>query len=251
MALYRDFRPSLRCFDEAEAICPQRPWVLTERAGVLCMADRHEEGAEVLQTALEIAPDYRPARLREAVVLLRAQRIEEARRRLEDGHESSELVDYALRLCHLHSERDRPEEAERWLDRYSERIPLVDKSNVQWVAARRADFALLRGDLDAARRHTEESGSPFHERVAAKLAEPGAAERKRVRLPVETVRQHQHHMTCAPATLSAIASFWQRPAEHLEIAEKICYDGTPNHSERAWAESSGFVAREFQVTWLR
>jgi tetratricopeptide (TPR) repeat protein len=59
----------------------------------------------------------------------------------------------------------------------------------------------------------------------------------------------QHHVTCAPATLSAISLYWKQPADHLEVAEEICYDGTPDYSERHWAQSNGWEVREFTVTW--
>lgn len=39
------------------------------------------------------------------------------------------------------------------------------------------------------------------------------------------------------------------PAEHLDVAEKICFDGTPAHNERQWAMDAGYVTREFRVTW--
>src|SRR4029077_4498793 len=55
--------------------------------------------------------------------------------------------------------------------------------------------------------------------------------------------------TCAPATLSALTSFWSMPAEHLEIAAAICYDGTAAASERHWAEEHGWEVREFTITW--
>jgi len=34
-------------------------------------------------------------------------------------------------------------------------------------------------------------------------------------------------MTCASATLSAVSRYWDMSAEHLAVAEEICYDGTP------------------------
>ena len=67
-------------------------------------------------------------------------------------------------------------------------------------------------------------------------------------LPVGFVRQH--YQTCAPATLAALSRYWSLAADHLEIAERICYDGTPNHSERSWAEEQGFVVREFTADWI-
>ena len=66
-------------------------------------------------------------------------------------------------------------------------------------------------------------------------------------LPVPFIRQH--HLTCVPATLAAISSYWSVPADHLGIAEEICYDGTPSHSTRRWAENNGWLVREFTVTW--
>ena len=52
-----------------------------------------------------------------------------------------------------------------------------------------------------------------------------------------------------PFSGAAISSFWKRPAEHLNVAEEICYDGTPSHSQRTWAEKNGWIPREFTVTW--
>ena len=37
-------------------------------------------------------------------------------------------------------------------------------------------------------------------------------------------------------------------AEHLAVAERICYDGTPAPSERRWAEENGWEVREFTIT---
>ena len=51
------------------------------------------------------------------------------------------------------------------------------------------------------------------------------------------------------STLATISRFWNREAEHLTIAELICYDGTPRHRGREWAEQNGFALREFRVTW--
>ncbi|MEO8268102.1 MAG: tetratricopeptide repeat protein, partial [Aureliella sp.] len=56
-----------------------------------------------------------------------------------------------------------------------------------------------------------------------------------------------HTMTCGPATLSAISRYWNRPAEHLEVAEEICYNGTSHHAEREWANHNGYATREFTV----
>jgi tetratricopeptide (TPR) repeat protein len=91
-----------------------------------------------------------------------------------------------------------------------------------------------------------ESGDSFFKAVADRIeaADGGTGG---VRLAVGFVRQH--HQTCGPATLSALTRFWGKEADHLEVADAICYDGTPDHLERAWARSNGWLAREFTVTW--
>ncbi|MCF7733986.1 MAG: C39 family peptidase [Akkermansiaceae bacterium] len=55
-------------------------------------------------------------------------------------------------------------------------------------------------------------------------------------------------MTCAPATLAAIAAYWRKDHDHLTIANAICHEGTPWHKERQWAEENGFDTREFRLT---
>src|SRR5262249_2875730 len=70
---------------------------------------------------------------------------------------------------------------------------------------------------------------------------------RHVHLDVGFVRQHRD--TCAPASLAAVLRYWGRPADHLAIAEAVCYHGTPPARERHWAEQQGWCVREFAVTW--
>ncbi len=132
------------------------------------------------------------------------------------------------------------------LDRYEELSPLMEKAARKWLATQRAGAAYYLGDIDAAVRYNLESGEQFAKTVAANLQDPARQERKTVLLPVGFVRQH--HMTCAPATLSALSRYWDKPADHLEVAEQICYNGTSNYNERHWAEENGWFAKEFSVT---
>ncbi len=102
------------------------------------------------------------------------------------------------------------------------------------------------GDVPAAIRHAKQAGREFFTIIAARLEDAARASARSVMLPVGFVRQH--HVTCVPATLSAISRFWSQPADHLQVAEEICYNGTTAYHERQWAERHGWVAREFTVT---
>lgn len=151
-----------------------------------------------------------------------------------------------MRLANLEFEKGQFREALATLDRYEALTPIKEKNNISWLAGRRCDIHSRLGDLPRALTEAKRSTSGFYKQIAQRL-EQAAPSARQVALPVGFVRQH--HMTCAPATLSALSRYWARPADHLEMAESICYDGTPHHSQRRWAIEHGWYVREFTVTW--
>src|SRR5262249_6165023 len=129
-------------------------------------------------------------------------------------------------------------------ERFVELSPLLEESDLKWLNGRRADAAYYCGDYETARQLAEQSDSHFFKKVAERMKQADDAPRRKV-LPVSFIRQH--HMTCAPATLTMLSRHWKKQAEHLSVAEQICYDGTTHYSERKWAEGNGYVTREFCV----
>jgi tetratricopeptide (TPR) repeat protein len=250
--LFRDFDVAELWLDRAQKLCPQRPWLWVERSSLLEAEDRYDESLAAVRRALELRPFYRPAVQQAAHALQILDRDEEALSLLAEAAAQSESAPVVAQLANLQCELQRYEEAARSLDRVEELSPLMERHGREWLAARRSDVACFRGDFDAAVEQARRAKSPFHDKVAEHLSKPENRAAKRVLLNVDFVRQH--HMTCAPATLSAISRFWSigadhLAADHLSVVEEICYDGTPNHSERTWAETHGYVAREFTVTW--
>jgi cellulose synthase operon protein C len=245
-ALLRDFDTAEHWLGRAEKIAPERAWIHVARARVLEHEDRYDGALAAVRRALDLRPWYRPAvqalghllqlldRDPEALVFLR-----EASRRIESGAVAVQLAALEVELGH-HAE------ARLTCDRIEQLYPLLENDLRMWLCARRCDTAYACGDLASARDWALRIDTPFYRRFAERLA-PGQPDGRRVQLSVGFVRQH--HMTCAPATLSAISRYWDMSAEHLQVAEEICYDGTPAHSERRWAEQNGWTAREFTVTW--
>lgn len=242
----RDFDEAERCLAEALALEPRSAWIQVERAMVLHEADAYDAALEAAETALALRPGYRPAIDVRAELLVLLGRDAEAIAFLSDAVTRLEAPSTLVALVDLLLEHERHEEADRHLDRLVELSPLAGRGHRAWVATRRSEVAYRRGDRAAAARLAREAGHPFYEKVADRLdaAPPGA---RRVLLPVAFVRQH--HLTCAPATVSALARWFGVEAAHLEIAETICYDGTPDHAQRSWAEDQGFAVAEFTVTW--
>lgn len=248
----------LRDFDTAEwhlaqgrDAVPGRPYWYVERASLAMLEDRYEEALRSAREGLALAPQYPPIVLTTARAMQLLDRGDEALPLLRSAAADTQS---SLILAHLASVLLRHrlfDEADAALDRYDALTPLKEDTTRNFIAVNRAETAIHRGDYRSAMEFVEQVQHPFYAQVAANLraflADASSTSPRHVELAVPFVRQH--HMTCAPATLSAISRFWAHPAEHLEVAEEICYDGTPNHSERRWADDNGWVTAEFRVEW--
>ncbi|WP_165064820.1 tetratricopeptide repeat protein [Paludisphaera rhizosphaerae] len=242
----RDFERAERRLEAAERMTPGRAWLLVERSSLLEMEDRYEEALAAAKEALAVQPWYRPAVQAYGHLLQLLDREADAIEFLTEADRRMCSGVIASQLAALQVEAGLNADAMATLDRYVELSPMMDSMTARWLAARRSDAAYRLGDVAGAVKYAREAGEGFFKEVADRM-EAAEADARRVKLAVPFVRQH--HETCAPATLSALARFWGRPADHLEVAEAICYDGTPDHRERSWAANHGWIAREFTVTW--
>lgn len=246
----RDADTAERLFAQARSLVPDDPWIRVQQAYGLAGLDRYDEAIDVAREAMSLAADYRAAVQALAHFLSLKARDEEAIGLLEQASLRMRSADVEMQLAGFLTEQSRFDDAARALQRAREFSPLADTQRRRWLDQQSATNLLARGRFEEAIPLCKKLGDPFHVGIAERL-EPiirGAAARpRRVLLDVEFVRQH--HMTCSPATLAALSHYWGREAEHVEIAEQICYNGTPTSSERAWAERNGFVAKEFTVNW--
>ena len=250
-AALRDFdamhahRATVRRIDDSQ------PWLWIEWAYCCLDADRPAEAAEAVAQALALQPGFRAALMLQASLHELAGRIDEACALLHRALAERECAAFGQHLWPLLMEAGDHAGAAAVLDRIEALWPRADAASRGWLAARRADVA-SRGADHAATRAAAAAvpGTGFYSRLAERLAAPGDATPSpaapwRTMLPVPFVRQNW--LTCAPATLTAIAAFWGRPVDHLEVAEAICYDGTSHASERQWALDGGWHVREFTL----
>lgn len=242
----RDFDAAETWLAQAENVCPEHPWTYIERSALLELEDRYEESLAAARLCLERHPWYRPAVQAVAHGLQLLDRDREALELLTESAKRIESGPLVAFLAVLQTELGLYAEARKSYERLAELSPLMDKELSKWVAARRSDAAYYCGDYAEAARFAREVQDPCYDKIAERLAQSPLTGRH-VQLDVSFVRQH--FQTCVPATLTAIARFWKMPAEHLEVAAAICYDGTPDHRERAWAEEHGWTTREFTISW--
>ena len=242
----RDFSTADTWLRKAEAAGPNNPWVKVCRAGVLEYQDRYDDAEAEARAALAMRPWYRPAVQSLGHLLTLQGKDHEALEFLSEA--SSRLESYAVtgQLLAMQIELKDYAGAKASLDRIDLLSPLKEKRARKWFSARYSEVAYFLGDIEGSIRLAEESDSEYWKAVAERLKDPARAHLKAVTIPVGFVRQHQ--MTCAPATLSALSRYWDMPADHLQVADEICYNGTSNYSERKWAEEHGWLARDFSIT---
>ena len=249
---------ALRDFDAAEEhlargweAAPGRRYWHVERVAVHHFEDRHLDAARAAEEGLAADDRYAPTVLAAAQSYVLLERPGEALAVLRRGGGAGQSADVADFTAHLLLKLGRLDEAEEAIARWEALTPLREKGESARVAVARSGIALRRRDLRAALAQLVQVPHPFHQGIAAnlreRLADAAAPPPRRVELAVPYVQQQQR--TCSPATLTAVSRFWDRPAEHLAVAEEICYDGTPAHSERRWADEHGWLTREFRVDW--
>lgn len=251
LAQLRDADAALSLQREALALDPAEPWLWVEHSYALNHLDQREAALEAVHQALRLSPGYRTAVLQAARLLQELRRPDEARAVLEPALQATGGAWFAWMLHGLATEAGDHAHALQLLDQAQQGMPYAEERWQRTFAMRRSDAYLALGRLAESREQASTlPADGFYGNLVQRLdatAASGLPPAPRTLLPLAMVQQHW--MTCAPATLSALAGFWGRPADHLEVAQAICYDGTSQAAERIWAEEQGFIVRECKLDW--
>ncbi|MEW6159659.1 MAG: tetratricopeptide repeat protein, partial [Verrucomicrobiota bacterium] len=245
--LLRDFQAAEKLLAQALQLAPDHSWIRVEEAFLRETEDRYDEALEAVQKGLKRVNGswYRPAVQSAAHLLQLLGRDDEALILLNQAAAELENAPVLAQLFVLQMELHQYDAAAGTLDRFVQLAPLLEKPGADWVGRQRMRLAYLRKDFASAAELARQIDAPWSRKFADQL--DAQKQIGRVQLPVQFVRQH--HQTCAPATVAALVRFWNKPAEHLALAEAICYDGTPIFLQRQWAENHGWAVREFRLTW--
>ena len=245
--MFRDFENASSYYSEAESLAPTSPWVLAEWSGLWAEQGQHSTALEYVDQALALQPFFRPAVQRKASYFQAVGRDQDALQLLEAAHEHLQHYAVALQIVAIYSEQENWAHVLQFLDEARRLAPLADKGLQTFFAMKAADARTGLGDWEAAAVEAERAAAvKFYEKLALNLRKSSSPGR-RVKISVPYIQQEYN--TCAPATLSAITEFWNRPIPQQVLIADICYDGTTDVSERRWIENEGWYAREFKVTW--
>src|SRR5690242_3127220 len=244
--MFRDFNRAEEYFKTAERHPSAFPWLLIERSAIQCMQECWDDALQMSLRALELRSGYRPAVQQAAQCLHTLNQNDEALRLLRNAVGQQESIPLLQQLASLEMDLERYEDALATLDRAEQLSPILDASNRKWMSMQRCRAAGAAGNLSLAEHAARQVGDDYHLALAERLKNNAHSwQRKQMTVPFI----QQFRTTCVPATLTMLRHFWQLPADQVEVAEAICYDGTPTHRTRQWAESRGMTAREFTLTW--
>ena len=246
LASLRDFDEAETSFVQARKFSKNPAWFAVQQSYARRAEDRIEESLGLAQEAMNVHAWYLPAVLHASEMLSMLRRNDEAVALLDEAGANIESGWVHIRLAHLHHEVEQYSRTRAEIDKAISLFPMIDARGRDAFADMAADAAYFCGDYAAAAEWGSTARTPAFKKIAENIrnAPPQA---RRVLLTVPTVVQR--HKTCAPATLSAISNFWGRSVDQMQIAEKICYDGTPMAFSRKWAVDQGFVVREFTLSW--
>jgi tetratricopeptide (TPR) repeat protein len=222
------------------------PWLLVEQATLMIMQEKWGEASELSRQALKLRPWYRPAVLQLAHCLHTLNQNDEALQLLKEATANIESLPVFLQLAGLQMDLERYAGAVDTLEQAEKFSPIIDKANKNWIAAQQCRAACAFGDHPQAQLFAGRLDDDYHRGLTERL-KAGTGNFRRIQLSIPFIQQYR--LTCVPATLTMLFRFWKAPAEHVEVAEAICYDGTPSHRARRWAEANGMITREFTVDW--
>lgn len=251
LSAFRDFSRADQLLIEALELDPGSSWLHVQLCEILDYQDCHEDALRAAREALKLQPWFRPAIQSAGHKLVQLRRDDEALSLLTEATQHLQSGDIWCQLGLLQQELKQFDAAWHSFVEAERFWPLADEDSQhkQWLAAHRSDIAYSRGDYRHAIELARQVDQPFYKRFVETLEKAVADPPKRhprVQLPVPFIRQH--HETCAPATMTAIAQYWKKSVKHEEVVERICYEGTQASDERRWAEENGFLAREFCIT---
>lgn len=244
-AAYRDWELAHACVDEAMQLAEAAEDYLFERAWLFEAQDRYGEALSALDALPAGTPNRERALIQSRSRLLEIMgRHDEMMAELRSAFDRFESVDLGMRLHHLLIEREQLDEADACLARVMALVPEGETGVAENIAVARANSSYRRGDKAGTLDALAPVRGHFFRRVRESLAADDGSG-KRLQLEMPFIRQH--HMTCVPATLTAIWRYHGHHIDHLTLAEEICYDGTSDLAERRWLEQQGWAVREFEL----
>ena len=239
---FRDFAFAEKLLKEARQLHVDK-WIELQGAYLLLSQDCYEQALEQTLITYESDPGYRPAVQLLAHLYQLAGDIEQAIKILYPHLQVMQSYPLSMQLFNLAVEAQDFDLAQRCYDHIETILVEEPKSLIQELNRAKADLLCTQQRYEEALPLLEQKS--LYQRTISQSILQGDGQQQRKVLNVPFIRQH--HMTCAPASLTCVARYWGQHYSQAEIIDAICYDGTPAVNERRWVIQQGFICAEFEL----
>lgn len=218
---------------------------LAARASIELREDDHKRALETCLLALSQNPSARKAGQHAAAVLELLDRRDEALRLISELDDRVQTAVVTSQRAAIEHESEQFLAEATSLARFRDRSPLLDHDEQTKLAWREANNAYLRGNRERAVALYRSVARPESTELVARIEKNGPKVRRRLALHGIV----QERLGCAPATVAMLTGYFGLPLDHVDVADQICYEGTPAQTERAFVEGLGWLHREFTLTY--
>ncbi|GAA5219060.1 C39 family peptidase [Corallincola platygyrae] len=242
---FRDFETAESLAEQAIEMTPDDVWVIS-LPGYILMSQQEFERAAEFYRALYLSHPVESVLNQWANATTAASSKSDAIALLEQHIERFESASLWSHLASLYLNNHQWSEGEAALAKIQQYRIGHDKSLEQYLEGQYARLALEFGDYDKAKVHLSLCRGSYHKSLLKQLNSSDDHQNK-VQLNVPFIRQE--YLTCAPTTLAALLRYWGMDYSPKQIADQICYDGTPEHLQRKWLNEHAIPHRSFAMTW--
>jgi tetratricopeptide (TPR) repeat protein len=240
---FRDFAAAEECLSDLASWGNDWHWI--SLATVKYAQDDYAQALDILSQILERNPGFRPAILFKANILQLQDDLTQAIATLLDVWKNSQSFWVGRALCSLFIESQQYTDAYECLERLKTLPAFSSKDSERILRSLQADLLCAEQRYDEALDYIEQKS--FYGKTVVDTIKRNASGKAKKVLDVPFVRQA--NMTCAPASITAVAAYWGSVVAQADVIEAICYGGTQAIDERRWAEENGWYVQEFQLNY--
>ncbi|WOO42050.1 tetratricopeptide repeat protein [Rubellicoccus peritrichatus] len=242
----RDFELTEIAITSAHAAGISKEKELLLKADLLKGQDRADEAHELLVEAAKLVPNSAIAGVRLAESYYERREIERTLKLYDELNQNTQARYITYRYIRILIEQEEYVKAAGQLDALKALGPLSENRVIENTAEIEAEIHFHQGRRNEAVEAARKSSRLFFKIWSENVAKSDDDSPRKV-LDVPFIKQD--HLTCVPASISALSIFFDHPIDQKTITDALTYDGTPDSTERKWLEDHGWRVREFAVTW--
>ncbi len=241
--IFKNYSQADALLDKAISIDPTDNWLTSLKIQLLHEQNESIEAKRQAEKHFEAYPS--PHNMRVLSTILRKTDGAEAsialyKQHVEQYQSANVWFEYASLLAGIHDWL----ECERAISKFEHIRIIEDKQDNEALTIWKAQIAIHKQEIEQAVHLLSTQNSGYWNIVCENLKKSkGKLDRKILDVPF----LKQEHMTCAPTTIAALCRYWGDEYDSNQIADKICFDGTPDTKERQWLHDHNYAFKEFEL----